>query len=172
MEQFARGLADSDGDVHFKDKTVDITTAPNTLFVKALLTSLGCNVTISSYRDASRVTITATEAARLEIFNPNILTHRKKVLAKLIGARTFERRWPPWLQAKVNGFLATGIDKVQLRNRLLEEDNVFIKLHTLTCKKKRISAKEVSSHQVPREGLAPRSGFAPSTPRFHPSPGL
>ena len=37
---FLRGLADSDGDVHFKDKSVDITTSPNTSFVRALLDSL------------------------------------------------------------------------------------------------------------------------------------
>lgn len=142
---FARGLADSDGDVHFKDKTVDITTEPNTRFVKALLTSLNCHVTVSSYRNASRVTITATEAAKIVIFNPVVLTHRQKVLTKLIGATTFERHWPTWLQAKVAGLLASGLQTVQVRNRLLEEDNVFVKLHTLSYKAKQLSAKHGSS---------------------------
>lgn len=163
---FARGLADSDGDVHFKDKTVDITTEPNTSFVKALLTSLGCHVTVRSYRKASCTTITATDAARVMIFNPEVPTHRKKILAVLLGAATFERHWPTWLQEKVVRLLVSGLSTVEVRNRLLKEDNVFVKLHTLGYKAKQLPPRPAIRLEVPR------GGFAPPTPRIHPSPGL
>lgn len=95
---FIRGLADSDGDVHFKDKCVDITTSPNTRLIKALLSSLGLHTTVSFFRNSSRVTVSASDAAQIQIFNPELYTHRRKILEKLVGARTFPRHWPKWLR--------------------------------------------------------------------------
>ena len=60
---FLRGLADSDGNVHFKGKSVDLTTSPNTSFVKALLDSLDVHSVIRFTRGYGAITIRADKAA-------------------------------------------------------------------------------------------------------------
>ena len=56
---FLRSLADSDGDVHFRDKSVDITTSPNTGFVKALLDSLNVHRVVRFTKGYGAITIRA-----------------------------------------------------------------------------------------------------------------
>jgi hypothetical protein len=56
---FLRGLSDSDGDVHFRDKSVDITTAPNTGFVKALLDSMNVRIVVRFTKGYGVITIRA-----------------------------------------------------------------------------------------------------------------
>jgi len=157
---FLRGLADSDGDVHFKDKSVGITTSPNTDFVNSLIRSLGCRTHLEVYPNFSKVVLPAPQAANIGVFNPEVLTYRRKTLEKLVGARTFERHWPQWLEAKVTGFLDSGLDVRAIRDRILEEDNVFTRLHTLN--RKRISHRRNST--VPGAGL-PSDDFGPAISR-------
>jgi len=144
---FLRGLADSDGDVHFKDKTVDITTSPNTNLIRSLLSSVGCHPSTSFDGRVSRVTITLSDAARIGIFNPDVHTHRRKILEKLLGASTFERRWPVWLQEEVEKLFEAGFTVKEVRDHLFSEKNVFVKLHTLNrksiqCKTKKTRIEE------------------------------
>ena len=54
---FLRGLADSDGDVHFRDKSVYITTSPNTSLVRSLLASLGVHSVVRFTKGYGVVTI-------------------------------------------------------------------------------------------------------------------
>jgi len=98
---FLRGLADSDGDVHFRDKSVDITTSPNTGFVKALLDSLNVHCVVRFTRGHGAITIRADQAMRIAIFNPEVNTYRRELLEKLVGASVYPRRWPSWLEEKV-----------------------------------------------------------------------
>ncbi len=132
---FVRGLADSDGDVHFKDKSVAITTSPNTEFVNSLLRSLGCRTHVEVSPGFSKVVLSAPQAAKMRIFSPEVLTYRRKTLEKLVNAKTFERRWPDWLQAKVTRLIASGLSTREIRDRVLDEDNVFVRLHTIKRKR-------------------------------------
>ena len=54
---FLRGVADSDGDVDFRDRSVGITSEPNTALISSLLSSLGVLnlVEYESTRDVARV---------------------------------------------------------------------------------------------------------------------
>jgi len=89
---FLRGLADSDGDVHFRDKSVDITTSPNTGFVKALLDSLNVHCVVRFTRGYGAITIRADQAMRIAIFNPEVNTYRRELLEKLVGGSVYPRR--------------------------------------------------------------------------------
>jgi len=132
---FTRGLADSDGDIHFNDKSVGITTTPNTIFVCSLLGSLGCTPRVDLDGESSKVVITVRQAMAIEIFSQNQLSYRRKRLEALAHARTFQRRWPAWLQAKVTRLLSFGSENRDIRDRILEEDGVFVKLATLQRKR-------------------------------------
>ena len=135
---FLRGLADSDGDVHFKDKSVDITTSPNTEFVKALCDSLDLRNYVRFSRNFSQITIPAEDAARIRIFNPSVLTYRRKILEKLVNAKTFPRHWPSWLKEKVDGLLDSGSSNREICERVLAEDNTFVKMYTLNRKRRKL----------------------------------
>lgn len=137
---FLRGLADSDGNIHVTDKTVGITTSPNTKFVNALLRSVGCKTWVEASPRFGRVMITVREAMEIGIFNPEIPTHRRKKLEGLASAKTFQRHWPVWLQAKVTQLLSSGADAEEIRDRILEEDGVYTRLATLQRKKSRYQA--------------------------------
>ena len=133
---FLRGLADSDGDVDFRDRAVSITSEPNTSLVSGLFDSLGVHnlVERETARDVSRVYISVPDAFRIRIFNPEVLTHRRKLLEKLASAKTFPRRWPAWLEAKVGSLNRDGLPPRQIVERVLEEDGVFVKMHTVARK--------------------------------------
>lgn len=152
---FVRGLADSDGDVDVRDRSVSITSQPNTELVSRLLTSLGVHNSVSreSGRDMARVSFSVPDAARIGVFNPVVMTHRRRLLERLANARTFQRRWPQWLDEKVEMLIRDGRRAREVVERILEEDNVFIKMHTVTRKADaiRLNVRE------------PREGFGPST---------
>jgi len=131
---FVRGLADSDGDVHLDDKSVGITTTPNTRFVYALLRSVGCRPRIDLDGSSSKVVIAVRQAVAIEIFSEEQFSYRHKRLEILANARTFERHWPAWLQEKVTQYLSAGIEPRIIRDRILEEDGVFVRLATLQRK--------------------------------------
>lgn len=133
--RFVRGSADSDGNVHFKDKSVTITSSPNTEFVNSLLRSLRGRTHLEVYPGLSKAVLSAPRAAEMKIINPEVLTYRRKTLEMLVHAKAFERRWPEWLQAKAIGLLGSGLDIKGIRDRILEGDNVFVRLHTLRGKK-------------------------------------
>ena len=128
---FLRGLADSDGTVNVRNRTVDIVSEPNTPFISVLLNSLRIQTTTWFSKGVGVVSITAKEAMKLRIFNPETETHRGRLLRKLANARTYQSRWPEWLDSKVNRLLAEGEDPVRIRNVLLWEDNTYVKLKTI-----------------------------------------
>lgn len=168
---FLRGLADSDGDVHFRDKSVDITTSPNTGLVKALCDSLGIHNRIRLSARWSQVTIPADRAASISIFNPDVESYRKKILDRLTKADTYERHWPAWLQDKVELLARSGLSKREICEQLLLEDNTYIKMYTLSRKMKsgqiRISKGSAGRKKSAEGGIrAVGVGFAPPTPRF------
>lgn len=67
---FLTGIADSDGHVHFRDKTVDITTFPNTRFVKSIVDSLQIRSSIRFTKGYGVVMVQGKDAAKVGIFNP------------------------------------------------------------------------------------------------------
>jgi hypothetical protein len=133
---FLRGLADSDGTVNLRNKSVSIVTAPNTLLVRKLFDSLGCHNTYEDDDGVGVVTISAPDAMHLQIFNPEVLTHRRKALESLCSAATFERRWPDWLEARVRRLVEEGRSPRSIRDRLLFEDKVYVKIKTLKTKQR------------------------------------
>jgi hypothetical protein len=164
---FIRGLADSDGDVHVSDKSVGITTSPNRDFINSLLKSVGCRTHVEISRRFDKVVIALNQAVRIKMFNPEILTHRRKILEKLASAKTFPRHWPRWLQEKVTKLLSSGQDVKEVRNKILDEDNVFVRLRTLQKKKSRYQTNQAGRHDGAEGGMrAPDPQIAP------PSPGL
>lgn len=131
---FLRGLADSDGTVDFLDRAVSIITAPNTVLVKRLFDSLGVHSSVEFDGDDGSVTISAKDAQQLQIFNPTVLTHRRKHLEKIASAAAYQRHWPDWLETKARRLLSEGQDVKSIYNRLLEEDHVYVKMKTLARK--------------------------------------
>ncbi|MDE1853893.1 MAG: LAGLIDADG family homing endonuclease [Thaumarchaeota archaeon] len=131
---FLRGLADSDGTVNLRNKAVFIVTSPNTDLVRKLLDSMGCHNTAGVSKGVWVVAISAAEAARIQIFNPEVLTHRRKLLEKLCSASTFQRHWPDWLETRVEGLLSQGLGAKSIRDVLLNEDRVYVKMKTLKRK--------------------------------------
>ncbi len=121
---FLRGMADSDGTVAVRNKAVNIYTAPNSALVRNLLKSLGTASTLGRSKRVDYVAISARDAMRLGIFNTKIETHRGKMLARLASAKTYQRRWPNWLQEEVQSMLRSGFTVSQVRDKLLFEDGV------------------------------------------------
>ena len=166
---FIRGLADSDGDVHFNDKSVGITTTPNTDFVYSLLKSVGCKPRIDFDLESSRVVTSVQEAAKISIFNPALQTHRRKRLDKLASARTFMRHWPASLQNKVNRLLAYGRGTKDIRDRILEEDGIFVRLATLKRKQSKYQNLKFEAEGCRGRDSSPRpSGAATPSPDLPP----
>jgi hypothetical protein len=135
---FLRGLADSDGAVHLTDKAVDIITQPNTQLVVALFQSLGIHARVGTNHDCGMVTISGSDAAKIKVFNPEVMTHRRKILEKLTNARTFQRHWPRWLQAKVETLLIQGLEEREICERLLDEEDVYVKYKTIRGKRNKM----------------------------------
>lgn len=135
---FLRGLADSDGSVNIRNKTVTITSDPNVRLIKDLLTSLSANPREYWYRGDCGISITVAIANTLWIFSPFVDTHRGKLLRKLANARVFPRKWPNWLDLKVKRMILQGRDPSSIRNAVLEEDNVYVKLRSI---KSRVDSK-------------------------------
>ena len=134
IEWFLRGIADSDGCVNVNNRTVEITSEPNgPLFVK-LFAMVGIRAKIYKSKGYDTVSISAPDAARMQIFNVQVGTHRSELLARVANARAFQARWPAWLEERVNQLLSKHEDLSTVRNILLSEDIVFVKLRTLRKK--------------------------------------
>lgn len=138
---FLRGLADSDGTVNFRNKSVDIISEPNGPLVSALYRSLGIRSNSSVSKGCSTVAIPGKDAERISIFNPHVLTHRRKFLEKMMGAGAYPRHWPQWLQTRVEYLLKQGLGIPETCKRLLDEDNVYVKYNTLKRKRAKIIGK-------------------------------
>lgn len=149
---FIRGVADSDGGVNVSNKTVEIVSQPNTRLIKALLTSLDVNVATCAPKGVGIVIVRAKDAKRLGIFNPEIETHKTLLLSKLVEAKTFQRHWPRWLEMKVNESILEGANPSAIRNKLLLDDNTYVKLKTIRRKQKMTQI------------LEPAVGIGPTTP--------
>jgi hypothetical protein len=135
---FLRGIADSDGTVNVRNKTVEITSEPNgPLFVR-LFAMVGVRATIYKSKGYDTVTIHLADAVRVRIFNPEVETHRSSLLNRLANAQAFKARWPAWLERRVHNLLAEQSDVIKVRNTLLFEDNTYVTLRTLKLKHARM----------------------------------
>ena len=134
---FLRGLADSDGDVHFQHRWVDIATSPNTNFIKRLLGSLGFHTNVRVHRGYGYVSISCRDAASIQIFNPFLMTYRRTALERLVSAKVFRGKWPNWLSAKVDSLIRAGLDDRRISESILSEHGVYLRMRTI---KKRRSA--------------------------------
>ncbi len=135
---FLRGLADSDGNVHFQHRWVDIATSPNTVFVKNLVESLGFHTNVRVHRGYGYVSISAADAARIQIFNPELQTYRRLVLEKLVAAETFHKNWPDWLGTKVDSLIRAGLTERRICESILEEYNVYLRMRTIKARRKKL----------------------------------
>jgi len=138
IQWFLRAIADSDGTVNIRNKTVDITSEPNGPLFAKLFARVGVRVMVYKSKGFDCVSISVSDAARIRIFNPKVETHRGVLLQKLARARTFQARWPPWLEERVHRLLAEHLDVSTVRNTLLLEDNTYVTLRTLKIKLGRI----------------------------------
>jgi len=131
---FLRGIADSDGTVNVRNKTVEITSEPNGPLFAKLFATVGVRSSIYKSKGYDCVSISVSDAATVQIFNPELETHRNRLLNKLAAAQTFQARWPPWLEERVCRLLAKNPDARAVRNTLLFEDNTYVTLRTLKVK--------------------------------------
>ena len=138
-------------------RAVSITSQPNTEFFLRLLESVGVRSfpTYERKREVGRVTFSVPDAMRIQIFNPLILTHRRKLLEKLAKASTYPRHWPSWLEEKVQGLIRRNLGTRAICETILRENNVFIKMHTVR-KKMEMNADGMGFGK-------PRLGFGPKT---------
>jgi len=162
---FIRGLSDSDGDVHINDKTVGITTSPNRDFVNSLLQSVGCRTHVETSPRFDKVVITLNQAVEMKMFNPEILTHRRKILEKLASAKTFQRHWPQWLQERIASLIGSGLDPREIRMKVLDEEGVYVRLATLRKKKSRYQIANTRTECRGRDS-SPRSPGSMPSPDF------
>ncbi len=131
---FLRGIADSDGTVNVKDRSVVLTTHPNGEFFLELLKSLGLQARLYISKGEQYVSLRAKVAMRVRLFNPEIPTHRGLILAKVANAKAFQRRWPPWLENRVKQMSDDGLSASEIRNRVLLEHDTYIKLGSIRRK--------------------------------------
>jgi hypothetical protein len=131
---FLRGIADSDATVNLRNKVVEIISSPNTYFFGDLFTSLGIKNVIRFSNGYGYVAVDAPAAARIRIFSPAVPTHRRKMLEKLVSAKTFHPHWPAWLEDLVQALIVKGLPAPEIRNRLLDDHNVYVKIHTIKRK--------------------------------------
>jgi hypothetical protein len=120
--------------VNLRNKIIEITSSPNTYFFHRLFDSLGIKNTVRFSRGYGYVAVAALAAARVQIFSPDVLTHRRETLEKLVGARTFQGPWPAWLGDLVQVLIAKGLSAPRIRDALLEEHDVYVKLQTIKRK--------------------------------------
>lgn len=128
---FLRGLADSDGDVHYQHRLVDIATSPNTNFIRRLFVSLGLHTNVRVHRGYGYVSISCRDAASIQIFNPFLATYRRVTLEKLVSAKVFRSKWPNWLSAKVDCLIRAGLSERQISESILSEYCVYLRMRTI-----------------------------------------
>ena len=148
---FLRGLADSDGGVNISNKTVEITSEPNTEFFKTLVESLGVPTLSYTSGGVGTVVMKIGDIVQLRIFNPEITNHKATLVQRLAHAKTFPRHWPEQLESRVEALMRQGLDPIAIRDNLLLDWGVYVKLRTVQSKWMRLKAK-------------PAEGFGPSTP--------
>jgi hypothetical protein len=150
---FIRGLADSDGSVHFRHKSAEIVTSPNTTLIRDILASLHVHNVLDFSKGCGRISISGQTAAEIQIFNPRILTHRRKLLEKLVRAETFQRRWPAWLESRVQRMLCEGLSPPAVARRIFNEDEVYIKMATVIRKRRLMLEKSHGRDTHPQGGI-------------------
>jgi hypothetical protein len=83
----------------------------------------------------------------IAIFNPQVNTYRRNLLEKLVGANVYPRHWPSWLTEKVDRLIRLGLSKREICERVLYEDNTYIKMHNLSRKMQIRSASVHVEHE-------------------------
>jgi hypothetical protein len=96
-----------------------------------LLDSLRVRNRLGDCKGYDKVIISIENAARLQAFNPHVVTHRRKDLEKLASGKTFQRRWPNWLQRKVDGLIVKGLDDPAIYHKIFDEFGVCVKTKTV-----------------------------------------
>ncbi|HVH14154.1 MAG TPA: hypothetical protein VNA15_00345 [Candidatus Angelobacter sp.] len=98
------------------------------------MASLGVHSVVRFTKGYGVVTIRAVEAVNVGIFNPEVESCRRILLERLVRAKTFPRHWPHWLEEKVNGLIRSGLGKREICERVLQDDNTYIKMQSLKRK--------------------------------------
>ena len=68
---------------------------------------------------------------KIDVFNPEANTYRMELLEKLVAASVYPRRWPSWLEEKVDRLGRLGLNKREICERILNKNNTYIKMHGL-----------------------------------------
>ncbi len=150
---FIRGLADSDGNVHFRHKSAEIVTSPNTKLIRDILASLHVHNILDFSKGCGRISISAQKAAEIQMFNPRVFTHRRKLLEKIVSARTFQRRWPVWLESRVQQMLREGMSPSAIARRVFNENDVYIKMASVIRKRRSMLEKSHGRDTHPQGGI-------------------
>jgi len=153
---FLRGIADSDGTVNVRNRTVDLVSEPNSGLLVALFHSVGISAGTWVSKGVGVVSIPVPRAMELSIFNPKVETHRGKLLRRLANAKTYQGRWPAWLHCKVTRLLLQGESVTHIRDRLLWEDNTYVTLRTLGLRTPKKESQRRDSDAGPRAYEAPK----------------
>lgn len=133
---FLRGLADSDGNVDFHHRTVEIATSPNTAFVRELFESLGIHARGWINREGyGYVRISYADAFAISIFNPSVMTYRRQLLEKLANAIVFRGRWPNWLDSRILDLARKGLSDREISETILDESGVYARIRTIKRKR-------------------------------------
>jgi hypothetical protein len=145
---FLRGIADSDGSVNVRNRTVVITSSPNTELFAGIFRSLGVLTSTWDSGGTGYVEVKAKDAWSLKLFNPDVRTYRRTALERLVKAKAYPVHWPEWLEAKVHRLLVDGQDCPTIRNILLSKYGTYVKLKTLRRKELSLNSR--------RRALLPR----------------
>jgi len=70
----------------------------------------------------------------IAIFNPRVITYRRKLLEKIVGASVYPVHWPRWLSEETDSLIRLGLSKTEICERILNENNVYVKMHSLNRK--------------------------------------
>jgi hypothetical protein len=89
------------------------------------------------------VTIRADQAMKIAIFNPEVDSYRRILLERPVRAQINPRHWPGWLVEKVDQLIRSGLSKREICERILFEDDTYIKMQTLG---RRLQNRSVAFH--------------------------
>ena len=55
-------------------------------------------------------------------------------MEKIVGTNVYHRHWPRWLGEKTDSLIRLGLSKREICERILNENNTYIKMHSLNKK--------------------------------------
>ena len=81
------------------------------------------------------VSISCADAAKIQIFNPELVTHRRVMLEKLVNAKVFRTRWPDRLRMEVQRLVGRGLSDREIADTILDQYNVYVRMRTIKEKR-------------------------------------